>query len=79
MIKKNIKSMGRSATFLKNEVLSVCSEDPMIICEVLVKMSETIQQLASKENNCEKDFKQKIQLLMNYATALLTKTKIENL
>ena len=78
MIKKNIKSMGRSATFLKNEVLSVCSEDPMIICEVLVKMSETIQQLASKENNCEKDFKQKIQA-MNYATALLTKTKIENL
>ena len=51
MIKKNIKSMGRSATFLKNEVLSVCSEDPMIICEVLVKMSETIQQLTSKENN----------------------------
>lgn len=77
-MKKNIKSMGRSATFLKNEVLSVCSEDPMIICEVLVKMSETIQQLASKENNCEKDFKQKIQA-MNYATALLTKTKKENL
>lgn len=74
MIKKNIKSMGRSATFLKNEVLSVCSEDPMIICEVLVKMSETIQQLTSKENNCEKGFKQKIQA-MNYATALLTKTK----
>ena len=78
MMKKNIKSMGRSATFLKNEVLSVCSEDPMIICEVLVKMSETIQQLASKENNCDKDFKQKIQA-MNYATALLTKTNIENL
>ena len=61
-MKKNIKSMGRSATFLKNEVLSVCSEDPMIICEVLVKMSETIQQLASKENNVKRTSNKKFKL-----------------